>query len=306
MVSRATRVEFGLHRGGPGVLGGLTLARVGKFRDHVVERGGEPSDLVAAAEPGEHGGEVAGRNLLHRADQALDRPRHAARHGQRDRQQHQPHRNGAEDDGTAQRRAVGKLGIDHRGDFQNAAQVAELPILLRRRRGGVVAVDAGLQHHGVCHRHADHLLAVPRLGAGKGLLRIRAEEIPGLLFEGIEPTVLAAGKRVLAVETDRGVLLGEQSAQIVDHRHRERNCPGVALVIGRGLERALNDDLVDHVLRVVLANGFELGCDVAAGEHRLINGVVRNHARNQEPDGGDRGDHGERDRRDHPPCQAVS
>src|SRR5262249_12567724 len=61
-----------------------------------------------------------------------------------------------------------------------------------------------------------------------------------------------------------------------------------------------------NVLGVVLADRCELRGDIAAYEYRLVRCIARNRARNKEPDGENRGDHGEGDRHDHPPCKAMT
>src|SRR5262245_38018924 len=80
--------------------------------------------------------------------------------------------NCTDNDGTAQCRALGKVRIDNRGDFQNTTHVAELPILLWRLCDRVVTVDASLHHHGICHGHTYNMPSVKHFLTGIGLLWI--------------------------------------------------------------------------------------------------------------------------------------
>src|SRR5262245_66282123 len=111
---------------------------------------------------------------------------HAARDEKSHGDQSQPSQNCTDNDGTAQRRAVSKLRIDDRGDFQNATHVAELPILLWRFCECVVTVDTSLHHHGICQGHTHNVPSVKDLLTEVRFLWPPHQKIPGLLLECIE------------------------------------------------------------------------------------------------------------------------
>ena len=94
------------------------------------------------------------RELLHAAREPLERLGHAAGGEQDDGEQDHADDAGADQDRPAHPGAVGELRLDHRGDLQHAAHVADLPVGLGRARDAVVAVDAGLRDHDVGDRDA--------------------------------------------------------------------------------------------------------------------------------------------------------
>jgi hypothetical protein len=195
--------------------------------------------------------------------------------------------------------------VDDRVDLHHAAHVAELPVGLGRERVRVVASDAALPGHRIGDRDADGLLAVALLGAGKGRGRIGRQEVPGLLLERVEPAVFAVGERILAEQIDRRGLAGEQVAQVMDHRRRQRNGLGVGLVIERRRDHALLHQFVDDVVGVVGAHGLELGGRLQARADRLVDRAPGDGRRDDRPHQRDGGREGDRNGNDQPPAEGV-
>lgn len=96
------------------------------------------------------------------------------------------------------------------------------------------------------------------------------------------------------------VLLGKELTQILDHRRRQRDQPGVRLVVDAGFRSAGFQNLADDVVGVIGPHSLELIGDLLAGADRRLGGVVGNDSRHDEPNHDGDDDDGDRYRRDQP------